>query len=105
MKNLISAKAMTLANQLRRYEKLSMSDALRYAWSVVKKETSAILLTFETTAKKVCKRLVYSDWSKFVTVKGTGRPTKPGQRLFADVAKLECGLPSIISTYTILSIA
>lgn len=105
MKNLISQKAMVLANQLRRHKKITLSEALSSAWSIVKKEASAILLTFETTAKKVCKRLVYSDWSKFVSVKGTGRPTKPGQRLFADVAKLECGLPAIISTYTILSIA
>lgn len=104
MKNLKSTKAIVLANQLRRYEKLSLSDALRYAWSVVKAETSAVLLTFKTTAQKVCKRLVYSDWSKFYTPTGNGRKSKPGQRLFADVAKVECGLPAIISTYTILSI-
>jgi hypothetical protein len=105
MKNLISQKAMVLANQLRRYEKLSLSDSLKYAWDFVRRNRDASLLTFKTKSEKVCKRLVYSDWSKFTTTTGTGRKSPEGLSLFADVAKVECGLPSIISTYHILSIS
>lgn len=105
MKNLISTKAIVLAHQLRRHEKLSMSDALRYAWSVVKYETEAILLTFKTTAQKVCKRLVSANIKKYYTPNGNGRKPKEGQQLFIDLAKVECGLPCIISTYEVLAIA
>ncbi len=95
---------MVLANQLRRYQKLSLSDSLKYAWMVVKAESDAILLTFKTTAQKVCKRLVSSDLKKYWTPTGNGRKPKEGLSLFVDLAKFEVGLPCIISTYEILSV-
>lgn len=106
MKNLISQKAMILANQLRRHDsELSLSESLRYAWMVVKAEAEAVVLTFINAAKQVCKRLVSKNITKYYQPNGNGRKPKEGQQLFVDLAKVECGLPCIISTYNVVSIA
>lgn len=106
MKNLISSKAATFANQLKKLNpSLSMSDCFRYAWDYLRHHKDALLLTFKTVKGEIKKRLVSSDWSKFQAPTGNGRAKKEGLHLFADLAKFETGLPCLISTYQIISLA
>lgn len=96
----LSQKAMILANQLRKYSNLTKSEALTYAWDYVKNHNDELHVL--KAAKKngtVTSRVVFTNWNEYNTVKGTGRATKPNQRLFVDVAKREAGLPSTVSFY------
>lgn len=99
MKNTISQKAMVLAHQLKGHNaSLSFSEALRYAWDIVKKEAVKIV-TFLKGGKTPTTRIVSDNLTGFVSGNSNGRSLKPGQVLFVDVAKRESGIAPIISTY------
>lgn len=99
MKNL-RKKVFVYAHQLRRHNDLTLSEALIEAWDFIKSNQDVQLLTFKKVrTDELCKRIVATDWSKYYEVKGTGRPLKPGQVLFADLAKVASGKRAIISTY------
>lgn len=100
MKNLFLSKVMIFANQLRKHAGLSASDALTYAWDYVRNNRNDLHI-LKATKKDgtTTTRIVLTDWNKYNSIKGTGRATKPGQRLFVDAAKHEAGLFSTVSFY------
>lgn len=79
---------------------LNLSTALRMAWSFIKKNPTVKVLSFKkVNSEKVTNRIVSENWQQFHTFKGTGKPLKEGQKLFADLAKVATGKRPIISTY------
>ncbi len=92
----LRSKVLSLANQLRK--EMGFSEALRTAWATVKANQTA-KVTFKKISGQITTRVVAINVLDFLTVKGTGRPTKPGQKLFADLAKVATGRPAIISLY------
>lgn len=75
------------------------------AWIIVKQEFADLaLLTFEKNDLTKCTRVVSPNWSKYHTPTGTGKPTKPGLTLFADMGKHFVGHNCIISTYRVLDL-
>jgi len=92
----LRSKVLSLANQLR--GQMPFSEALRTAWATVKNNQTA-KVTFKKVSGEVTTRVVAINVMDFLTVKGTGRPTKPGQKLFADLAKVATGQYPIISLY------
>lgn len=80
----------------------NLSDAMKMAWVMVKAQPELTYVTFKTVKGEIKHRVVMTNWSTMIKIKGTGRPSKPGQVLFADVAKYIADIPCIISTYEII---
>lgn len=98
--NLLRSKVMIFANQLRKHAGLSASDAMIYAWDYVRNNRNDLHILKATKKDGTATtRIVLTDWHKYNTTKGTGRKTKPGQRLFVDAVKREAGLFSTVSFY------
>lgn len=96
----MKSKIVTFANRYRKLTGCSQSEAFSYAWAFVREfQNDLFLLTAKSVKGQVSSRVVFQDWNAFNEVKGTGRPTKPGQRLFVDAAKMKAGVPSTISFY------
>ena len=98
----LQRKVICFALQLMRHDgELDLSDALIYAWDEMKKFGDLYkVIEFENTKGQLCKRVVMlAHWNKFYTPKGTGRPIGENRILFADAAKVHCGVQPIISTY------
>lgn len=100
----IRRKVMVYAHQIMRHKVMSWSEALIEAWDFIPTSEST-LVRFEKVDRKTgqrteVSRVVSQDWTKYYTVKGTGRPLKEGQILFADLARVSAGASNvIISTY------
>ena len=95
-------KVMVFASQIYRWNKswLTWGEAMAYAWSEIRQQPEAQLVTFEKNDGSVSSYVVLTNWKEYVEVKGTGRPTKPGQILFVDLARLQSGFRNpTISTY------
>ncbi len=89
-----------LAAQIRRNDaNQTRSTSMRAAWATIKAAPSAEVVTFQKTDGTICSRVVCTQWGAYHTVKGTGSETKPGQVLFADLAKVAANKNPIISTY------
>lgn len=95
----IKQRVCTLAYDLAQNQDMTSSEAMRWAWFLVKNYPSAITVTFAKKNGETTTRLV-ENWTKRNRTKGTGRTLKPGQRIFTDMDKHHGGLPSTISTYT-----
>lgn len=95
------SKVNTLAAQLRRHDKsLTLSDAFRQAWSIIKTNENAQLLIFTKTDGTIARRIVDINWRLYYAPKGSTKKVKEGLKLFADLARVATK-PSypIISTY------
>ena len=82
-------KAMTLAAGIMKNAKeVTRKEAMITAWAAIKKAGNAFKYLEATKVDgTLTKRIVLTNWIEHNRVKGTGRPLKPGQRLFIDVAK------------------
>lgn len=94
----IKSRVCRLAYDLAQNNDMTSSEAMRWAWFLVKSNPEAKACTFAKKDGTITTRLV-EDWNKRNTPKGTGRPTKPGQVLFTDLDKEQAGAFSTISTY------
>lgn len=100
----IRRKVMVYAHQIMRHKVLSWSEALVEAWSFIR-SNDATLIVFDKVNRKTGERtrtcrIVSPQWQSFYKVKGTGRPLKEGQVLFADLARVSAGSRNVlISTY------
>lgn len=93
----MAIKALVLANQIiKQYKKNSLpvnrSAIYKKAWAHVTTNENLRIVYFEKHNKngeviERCKRVVDMDHTGHVTFKGTGRPLKPGQRLWIDWAR------------------
>jgi hypothetical protein len=93
-------KVMVFASQIYKLNPdLTWGEAMAYAWSEIRQQPTAELITFEKADGTTTSRIVFLNWNDYNEVKGTGRPLKRGQILFVDVAKQQSGLRSTISTY------
>lgn len=101
---------MLIASQLRRkdlhwknWTPIDNSLSITLAYQIIRqlKEQGYVLYEIGFTDRKgnFKRRIVLMDWNARHQVKGTGRPTKPGQRLFCDVARIAAGVPDTISAY------
>jgi hypothetical protein len=100
----IMRKVAVFARQILRHNQdLTLSEAMYYAWDEMKKFGSEYrLIKFTKTNGEIVSRIVTAAPAHtIIKVKGTGRPLKPGQVWFCDVARLQSGKRgAAISTYT-----
>ena len=95
-----------LAANIRRINPtVNRSESMRMAWATIKADASAKLVEFEKLDGTVCTRVVSMQWGKYYTPVGGASNVKPGQTLFADLAKVATGGRVIISTYKVLKVA
>lgn len=88
--NDIRRKAMTLAHSLKKQlpSHIPWSIIVKTAWSKIKKMKAPHMMYWRKTDGTLAKRIVLIDIEGHLTFKGTGKPLKPKQRLFVDVAKV-----------------
>ena len=102
-------KAMILRNQLiKNNPDRDNGDLTREAWVKVKEENELLHMVEATTKSgKRMSRVVYTNWTAYNEVKGTGKPKPAGLILLVDVAKHMSRKPSTISVYeqNIISLA
>lgn len=92
--------AMLLAYQILKSDPTcTQSEAGKRAWALAKhyEGQSLIIDGVKVDGKTKLKRVVLDAWGTYNTIKGTGKPLKPGRKLFVDLAKLECNKPSTLS--------
>lgn len=105
-------KVMVFAGQIMRHDsELTRADAMKEAWATMKSEGEKYRLIkftkiIKATKKRpeqtiILQRIVMADSPfNYYTPKGTGRPLKEGQVLFADAARIRCQKDYVlISTY------
>jgi len=80
-------KAMVLAHQIVRHTGFDFGYAQKLAWAYIKRTPLTWLVKFTKTNGETVNRVVHWNWRDYYTPKGTGRPTKPGQILYADASK------------------
>lgn len=99
----LRSRACTLAYELAQNNDMTSSEAMTWAWYLVKKYRHARVLTFAKKDGSIARRLV-GRWIEYNEApKGTGRPLKDGQQIFTDLDKYETGLAyTTISTYQII---
>ncbi len=96
--NDIRRKVMLLSSQLRKHYKshgiqLSRSELMEFSWRFIRSHQDSVFAMYfkkydkKGQVKEYARRLVYVDTTGHITFTGTGRPLKPGQRLFVDVAR------------------
>lgn len=103
MKNITNTrrKVTILAYQIARNNPTqTTAQNMRQAWAKVKAENEFlhILEATKTNGEKMT-RVVYTNWSAYNEVKGTGRQAPAGLILLVDVAKHMSDLRSTISVY------
>lgn len=102
MKNSKISLVNTLAAQIRKSNGTNRSESMTQAWALINFTPDAQVLRFEKIAKPgvIEVRIVSPTWSMFYTPVGGTSTNKPGQLLFADLAKVALKIKNpIISTY------
>ena len=95
----MKSKVCILAAQIKKAQKVSLSQAMATAWKMVKTFTDLEVVTFKKVSCDICRRVVSRNWDKYQPPAGTGRPIKEGLILVADMGKVAAGINCIISMY------
>jgi len=89
MKKSIKKSVFVLAWDLKKSLSLNMSDALSWAWYLVKENLEdCLLISFTKKSGENVKRIVSKSISKFYTFKGSDRKAKEGLNKFIDLSKV-----------------
>lgn len=88
-----------LANRLVKTSGKTRKECFADAKEFLQENPTAVILTANDTRGNLSTRVVFTDWNKHNEVKGTGRPLKPGQMLFVDLAKRLAGKHDTVSFY------
>ena len=89
MKKTIRKSVFTLAWDLKKSLSLNMSEALSWAWYLVKENLEdCLLISFTKKSGENVKRIVSKSISKFYTFKGSDRKAKEGLNKFIDLSKV-----------------
>lgn len=90
--NDIRRKALTLAQDMRKHlpTTVKWATCLRRAWRhVLRNPDTTHMIFWKKVDGSFARRVVNLDPTGHMTFKGTGKPLKPGQRLFVDLAKVK----------------